>query len=189
MMPDPKWLDILKASGWKTTALAVAFGLFILIAHWGWFSALPDWVIPGAAFGFLVCGCLALASIGSTAFKFFPIQERIVHWLNVEREKRAARNYIPHMTREERAIIAYLLARNQTIFVANRDGGYAMTLISRGFVMPALQPGQAFYEADTPMAIPDHIWDVFVRHKDQFPYKPPEHGEYEGHPWRVPWEE
>jgi hypothetical protein len=30
MAPDPRWLEILKASGWQTTALAVASGLFLL---------------------------------------------------------------------------------------------------------------------------------------------------------------
>lgn len=64
-MLDAKWLELLKASGWQTAALAVASGLFILLTHRGWFPSLPDWVIPAATFGSLVCGCLALASIAS----------------------------------------------------------------------------------------------------------------------------
>jgi hypothetical protein len=45
MTPDPKWLEILKASGWQTTALAVAFGLFILAGRTGWLSSLDPWMI------------------------------------------------------------------------------------------------------------------------------------------------
>ena len=33
MTPDPKWLEILKASGWQTTGLACAFGVFLLLPH------------------------------------------------------------------------------------------------------------------------------------------------------------
>ena len=42
-----------------------AFGVSaFLIMRWGWFPRLPDWVAPATIFGFLVCGFLALASIG-----------------------------------------------------------------------------------------------------------------------------
>jgi len=61
-------------------------------------------------------------------------------------------------------------------------------LISRGILVPALKGGQVFSTEDMPVAVPDHVWDVLLAHKDQFPYTP-ERGErgVETHPWRVPW--
>ena len=62
MTPDPKWLEILKASGWQTAALAAACGLFWLVGRWGWLPPLDPWMIQAAAFGFFVTGFLAVAS-------------------------------------------------------------------------------------------------------------------------------
>jgi Super-infection exclusion protein B len=141
-----------------------------------------------AAAGLILFGCLAVASFLSALFKFFPIQKWFLHWITIHRQKRAARNYIQHMSSKERQIIAYLLAKNQKMFTCASDGGYAATLISRAILVRALQSGQVFRMDDMPMAVPDHIWDVLLAHKDQFPYRP-ERGERgaEVEPWRVPW--
>jgi superinfection exclusion protein B len=188
MTPDPRWLEILKASGWQTAAVAVACGLFLLAADFGWLPPLEPWMVLIAAAGFFLFGCLAVGSFLSALFKFFPIQKWFVHWITIHRQKRAACDYIQHMTPKERQIIAYLLAKNQKMFTCASDGGYANTLISRGILVRALVSGQVFRMEDMPVAVPDHIWDVFLAHKDQFPYKP-ETGErgVEVHPWRVPW--
>jgi hypothetical protein len=188
MTPDPRWLEILKASGWQTAAVAIACGLFLMAASLRWLPPLDPWMVLIAAAGLLLFGCLAVASFLSALFKFFPIQEWFVHWINIRRQKRATQDYIPHMTPQERQIIAYLLAKNQKMFTCSTDGGYATTLISRGILIRALMGGQVFASEDMPVAVPDHIWDVLVAHKDQFPYKP-ERGERGGeiHPWRVPW--
>jgi hypothetical protein len=187
MTPDPKWLAILKASGWQTTALAAASGLFLLWVHWGWISPGAPWVLPLVAFSFLVCFFLSLASIGSAALKFFRPEVWFLHWVNRRRGRRAVKDYIPHMTERERSIIAYLLAHNQKMIVADASGGYANTLLSRGILVRALQPGQVFYQNDTPMTVPDHIWTVLVEHRAEFPYQEPEEYEREPYPWRVPW--
>jgi hypothetical protein len=187
MTPDPRWLEILKASGWQTTALATAFGLFLLAAHIGWLPPLDPWMLHLAALAFLVCMCLALASMGSAAIKIFPVQKWLVYWMNTERKKKEIRKYIPHMTEDEKAIIAYLLARNQKVFTVESDGGHAVTLMSMGIVVRAGQPGQMFRGTDMPVAIPDYIWDVLEKHKDQFPYTPRNDGRIEAHPWRVHW--
>jgi hypothetical protein len=132
MTPDPKWLEILKASGWQTTALAVAFGLFLLAGRTGWLPSLDPWVIQLGALAFLVCGCLAVANMGAAVVKFFPIQKWLKFWIDVHRNKRQIIKYIPYMTPKEREIIAYLLANNQTTFIAAADGGHAATLLARG---------------------------------------------------------
>jgi hypothetical protein len=186
MTPDPRWLAILKASTWQTLALTLAFGLFIaLIPSFG--GELPYWVWPTVALCFLVCASLSLASILSALLRFFPLNIWIVHWINIARQKREVTRYIPHMTEKEKEIIGYLLAKNQKTLVAAQDGGFAMTLISRAIIVRALAPGQVFYSDDMPMMIPDHIWDVLLRHKAVFPYTQPRAGKTEPHPWRKPY--
>jgi hypothetical protein len=188
MTPDPRWLEILKASGWQTAAISAACGLFLLTGHWGWVPQLDSWMIQLAAFALLLSGFLAIASFISATLKFFPVQTWVLHWINMRRAKRAVQDYIPHMTEKERKIIAYLLAKNQKMFTAASDGGYAATLLSRGLVRVAAQSGQHVDMFDVPMMVPDYVWDVLVEHKEQFPYTPQRNsrGGGEPHPWRVP---
>ena len=74
------------------------------------------------------------------------------------------------------------------MFTAASDGGYAATLLSRGIICVAVRGGQHVDMLDVPMVVPDHVWDVLMQHKDQFPYKPQRSGRRDGevHPWRVP---
>jgi hypothetical protein len=160
MPPDPGWLEILKASGWQTAAVGVACGSFLLIARCGWVPPLETWMIQLAAVVTLICGALALASFLSATLKFFPVQTWFLHWFKRHWAKRAVRDYIPHMTDHEREIIAYLLAKNQKMFTAESDGGYAATLLARGIVRIAVQPNQHVAMSDVPMAVPDYVWDV-----------------------------
>lgn len=156
MPPDPRWLEILKASGWQTAAIAAACGSFLLIARWGWVPPLEAWMIQLAAIVTLICGALAIASFLSTTLKVFPVQKWFSHWVDRYRAKRAVRDYIPHMTEREREIIAYLLAKNQKMITADSDGGYASTLLSRGIIRIAAQPNQHVDMTDVPMVVPDH---------------------------------
>ncbi len=97
---------------------------------------------------------------------------------------KAIEKYIPYMTDKEIKIIAYLLNHNQKTFTCASDGGYASTLFSHGIVKIAARPGQTFNEEDMPATIPDDVWYILVKHKDQFPYKPTKD---KAHPWRIPW--
>ena len=65
MTPDPRWLELLKASGWQTLAIAGACGLFLLLAHWRWLPPLDPWMIQLAAFSLLLAALLAFASIAA----------------------------------------------------------------------------------------------------------------------------
>jgi hypothetical protein len=191
MMPDPKWLEILKASGPQTTALAFAFGAMLLVIRSGYIVSTDEWFTALHAFcwlAFLVSSSLSLASISHVAADFLEPRLRLVAWLRRRQQRKAVRNYIPFMTDKERKIIAYLLHYKQKTFTAASDGGFAATLISRQILVRALAPGQMFSGENMPLAVPDHVWDVLAEHKDQFPYSSPQsrHG-VEPSPWRVPW--
>jgi hypothetical protein len=185
--PDPRWLEILKASGWQTAGIAAACGVFLWLAHAGSFGQVDPLFSQLVAFAGLVTGFLALASLITAILKFFPAQKWFLLWYNLRRAKRAVRDYIPHMTEKEREIIGYLLAKNQKMFGAASDGGYASTLLSRGIVRVAARQGQHIDMMDVPMEIPDYVWEVLSAHRDQFPYTPRgTRNGVEPHPWRVP---
>jgi hypothetical protein len=67
MTPDPKWLEILKASGGQSASLAVACGVFLLVAHLGWIPEPYPWMVQAAVFVLILSGMLAITSF-ITAF-------------------------------------------------------------------------------------------------------------------------
>jgi hypothetical protein len=185
MAADPRWLEILKSSGGQSFALAGASGGLLLVMYFRVVPPLdPPWihVVIGL---FLLCSLLWAVSVLSWLNRFFSPRVWILHWHRLRQERTAVERYIPHMSDREKAIVAYLLAHNQKIFTADSDGGYATTLISRGVVVRALISGQRFHPSEMPLEIPDHVWQVLEKHKDQFRYDPS--AEEDGHPWRVHW--
>jgi hypothetical protein len=149
---------------------------------------LPAWVIPADAFCFLVCASLALASIGHAIADFLQPRKWLAEWIFVKQQRKDVREYIPFMTKQEKEILAYLLAKHQKIITADQDGGYAATLISHGILRRALQPYQVSTATNVPFTVPDHVWDELTQQREAFPYTPPNRRDgVEPHPWRVPW--
>ncbi len=57
MSADPKWLEILKASGWKTAALTGAAALVLYLNATKWFRVpLDSWMIQAAEVSVVVFG-------------------------------------------------------------------------------------------------------------------------------------
>ena len=94
--------------------------------------------------------------------------------------------YIPFMTAKDKEIIAYLLHHNQRMFTCEPDGGHATLLLSRGIVRIAARPGQQVDYSDVPFEVPLEVWNVLVKHRDQFPYTADDDAPY---PSRVHWME
>jgi hypothetical protein len=186
-IPDPKWLEILKAGGGQFAALACATGVFLVLQHLGWFGILPDWVFPTVTFAFLSFAFLALAALIKAIDQSSGVREWLLYLVEKRRAQKQVRDYIPCMTTKEREIIGYLLSKNQKMFTADEDGGYAATLMSRRIIVIAALRGQMIRGSRVPMAIPDHVWEVLAKHRDQFPYKPPPRGQVEPEPWRINW--
>ena len=185
---DPKWLEILKASGWQTTALAVACIFIVVLIKKDFIPTTnsPLWTaVP--SIGAVIFGCLSLAAIGNALAKAIKPGMRIDQWRLKRQKIIEVREYIPYMTDEDREIIGYLLYHNQKMFQTNQDGGYAAPLISKGIIKVSLRHGQVFDPLRVPFVIPDYAWSVFKKNKKLFPYSPPPEGENEKHPWAIPW--
>ena len=181
---DAKWLEILKASGWQTAALTVAFVTFIILVKTEIVLTTdsPLWIaIPAIAA--LICGSLFLASIGDWFVK--AIKPRIGKWRRIRRNQKMVRDFIPYMTDQDRAIIGYLLHHNQKMFQFEDTCGYAAPLLSKGIICAMGKHGQIIDSQWVPFAVPDHIWTVLEKNRDSFPYKPPDRNE--GYPWAIPW--
>jgi hypothetical protein len=186
---DPKWLEILKASGAQSAAAALACGGLLVVAHWGWLPPLDAWVIQAATFGALLFGFLAIASLVIAINKNAGINEWVMYGIERRQAQAEVRGYIPFMTAKEREIIGYLLAKKQKTLEVDHDGGHASTLISRRIIVLYGQKGQEYRSSHMPMIVPDHVWEVLVKHSSEFPYTPPKlrPGDVEPPPWRIPW--
>jgi hypothetical protein len=183
---DPRWLEILKASGGQSLAFAGAAGGVLLAIYLKLVPPLdPPWIHVTIAV-FLLGTLLWLASVASALNSFFSPRTWLVHWRRVHHQKRAAEQYIPHMTDREKRIIGHLIHHNQKTFTGAADGGYAVTLISRGIVIRQMIGGQQASALDVPFGIPDHVWDVLMEHKDKFPYRPEKNQGTVISPWREP---
>lgn len=184
-MPDPRWLEILKAGGWQLLATCVACVTFLLLDHWGTIPPLENWIVLLLLFAGLLTGLLTAVAIISSILKF--LTPWLLHFINQHRHRKAARNYIPNMQGREKEIIAHLLHHNQKTFIGAADGGYAMPLIANGIVVSAMVAGQVVDIENVPFRVPDHIWNELKKHSDQFPYMADDEPHEAGHPWRIHW--
>ena len=184
---DAKWLEILKATGWQTGALAIASLVFFCLVRFGLIpvSENPLWLAVPAALA-LLFGALAIASITALAAEIFRFRQRFEAWLQRRRDQERLRKHIPFMSDRDKRILGYLLYHRQKTFLAELSGGYAVGLISKGFIRRELSPGQDFDTNHVPFLVPDDLWSVLEEHQDCFPYAPPEDG-VEKHPWAIHW--
>lgn len=182
MTADPRWLEILKASGGQTAAVAVGLGLTYGLIQQGWLPSPGQFWLVAIAGGAIVCACLALVSLLTWVARQLPFARWVRKWMTDRAVSRSVQAYIPYMSEPDRLIIGYLLHHRQKSFTGDMDGGNAASLISRGIVVCTVRPGQAFSPSDMPFAIPDLVWDELERAREKFPYI-----ETDGLPWRVDW--
>jgi len=65
MGADPKWLEILKASGWQTTGLTAASATILYLNAKKRLPLAPDsWVVQAAEVSVVVFGLLTIFSVG-----------------------------------------------------------------------------------------------------------------------------
>jgi hypothetical protein len=185
---DPKWLEILKASGWQTTALTAACVVIIVLIKQDIIPTTesPLWIAVPSVFG-VIFSFLSLAAIGNAFVTAFEPGKRIKYWLFMRKKIKEVDDFIPYMTDKDKEIIGYLLYHNQKTFQADSDGGYAAPLIAKGIIRVACKQGQIIDHSWVPFEIPDFAWEVLAKNKVSFPYKPPQKGKTEVHPWAIHW--
>jgi hypothetical protein len=108
MTPDPRWLEILKASGWQTAAIAIACALLLWADHAHWLPRFDPWMVQLTAAAMIICGLLALASFASNS----AIQ--IANWSSSIKEWRALRHSIATLNPNETAFLKGLVENDQT---------------------------------------------------------------------------
>jgi hypothetical protein len=187
-----RFLDLLKASGWQVGAIALAAALFLYLGGTGVIPGVEPWMKLVAWTIMLFSGALALAAIGTASHK--GARASLVVWHRHrarQKAEQAFRDYIPYLTEKERQILGYLREKKQKTFVADHDGGYAGTLLARGYVTYIGVRGQSFDIDKTPMGVAEHVWKVMEERPADFPYQP-EYSDGPGrrvetHPWRIHW--
>src|SRR5262249_40892162 len=97
--PDPRWLEILKASGWQTAAISFSCAALLWASHAGWLPPFEPWLVQLTAAAMVICGSLALATFISNA------AIRIGKWVNSFNEWRELRHSISTLNTEEIAFL------------------------------------------------------------------------------------
>lgn len=179
---------MLKASGWQTTFLAIAFGVIFLMIQTETIAVTdsPLWLAIPAIFT-IIFSCLSLATIFSSFFRWLNLGQKYENWKSNREYVKEVVEFIPHMEAKDKEIVAYLLHYNQRTFTNDQDGGYAATLLSKGIVKISARHGQSIDLTRVPFEVPGFIWVELVKRKDQFPYSPPQKGQLESYPWVIPW--
>lgn len=112
MSIDPKWLDILKVNGFKSFALAISFGLFLLAeTKWGFLPTSEPWIYPLAILFFLVFSLLFVSSILEFLYKNLFIKA-LPNWL----EKISWERKIKSLSGDARKLLALLENDSREIF-------------------------------------------------------------------------
>lgn len=180
-----KTLELIKASGWQTAAIAASCGLMWWLITVNVVPTPEPYVVVIIAWGFFLFSFLTIAAICAAASRVGR------NWLIQTMAKRAfaasIERAIPFMTEKEREIVGHLLHHNSKVFEADHDGGYAASLLGRRFITILAQRGQSFDLDRVPMIVPDPVWEVWKRHQDKFPYKRILDDGHEVDPWRISW--
>src|ERR1700735_345492 len=135
------------------------------------------WILQNRTWLFDGAGSLIVVGIfGWLANRFLNPERKslglrgvLAHRWAIHQARRQVARDIPSMTPKEKEIVGYLLANNLKTFSYSLDGGSASTLISKQIVVCALLPEQVTTRFGVPFTVPDHAWDVLVKHKAEFP--------------------
>ncbi|URK88435.1 superinfection exclusion B family protein [Rhizobium sp. RCAM05350] len=181
-------IEFLKASPWQTGAIAFACGLLLFLSS---IEITPNlnsplkltiWAV------LLFSASLTLAALAES-LKDLAVQaltkRRVRQQIKLSQE--AFRQYVPFLSDKERQIFGYLLEKRVKTFTGDHDGGYAGTLIARGFIRYAGVRGQTFDQDKCPLMVPDYVWEVLEEMRADFPYRPENVRGGEMHPWRISW--
>ena len=182
-------VDLLKASGVQTGALALgAFG-YIWLSQRGIMPALEGKWLPGVSlFGVgaaALCAASAVAFVFSSVKAFRPVQR----WWQNRRFKADFIANLDNLSFRERQILGFLCHHNQKVFTTDFDGGHAASLIARGYLQHFAAPGQRLPARAFPTRVVQPVWELMKAVPEAFPYEPQFDGDGEIPPWRRHWME
>lgn len=170
VLPDGRWLEILKQGGVTLLMLAAACGL---IAYLGQIHllAFPSWVFEALLSGSILFGLLAVGAAITAVGR--SVERWWTGMMKTRANRRAILKQIPLLTLEERKIIGDMIGQE-----ANGRTVYGMSpvinsLVSKGFLRVAIAPGMSCDIQTMPVVVPEDVWELVNRHRDQFP-PPPE---------------
>lgn len=127
-----KWVEILKAGGWKTAATSAVSGVFLFAIWMDWIQNSENIVWIYDAVGVLaLSACLTIASI----FQAFLDLLRPIGMLLRSHKRRIMRKElieeIQYFRDQEKDFAVYLLNHNQQMFLTDIDEDHTRDVIAR----------------------------------------------------------
>ncbi|WP_455962078.1 hypothetical protein [Methylorubrum aminovorans] len=188
-----KFVDVLKATGWQTGFIALAAALFLYLSQAGFLPPLEPWMLQTGWAVALAFAALSAASLATACQN--GVKAAWAWWQSRRARQAAERRFIddiPTLTEHERRILGYLRHHRKRAFDTDMDGGYANTLLSKGYVRH-VYGAQDVDSTRVPTHVVDYVWRIVNERPGDFPHDPQwsqERGHrsrVETHPWRIPW--
>lgn len=179
MLPDPKWLDVLKLPLRATTSVALAAGFFLVADLLGWFDLGPLGPITRPIIVLVLVGAAALSSVTTIYYLLAPIRERqkleqlsarrAIRRGEQEEEKAAFRAkvlaWLNSLSRQELRQIAKCLRDGSPSFYTYVHSPAVSNLQAKGLVWT---PGGPHHQDHYPFTIRDFVWEALQDRKDEF---------------------
>ena len=141
---------------------------------------LPPSVVVSALVVGVVCTCLAVVGLFPSAWRATLPLHRLFALRRAQKRIEAERAFLQP---KERRIVGCLLATKQRMVEVLPDGEEAKTLIAKGFLVSS-QGQPRVVHRDMCYEVPAHVWDVLVKHQEEFPFDP---ASDPANPWRTHW--
>jgi hypothetical protein len=109
-----------------------------------------------------------LEYLSGAVSKFRKDRARLRH---IDEFKASFIDEIPRMDSRERTIIGYLRHHNQNRFEGRYDGGYASSLLAKGYVL-RVSPGQPYDAFRHPFEVNPALWPIIREREADFPHQP-----------------
>jgi hypothetical protein len=168
-----KLFDLLKTRAWLSLSASLSMFVFIYLEREG--------IIDSSPFPLLVlvawfAGIVLLAPPVASVFEHLSgwTQRRLEgrqQDKKVDEFKESFRSEIPRLSDRERVILGYLRHYNRTSFEARYDGGYASSLIAKGYIL-RISPGQPYDAFRHPFQVNPHLWEIIRSHEKDLPHQP-----------------
>lgn len=169
-LPDPRWLEILKAGGSTFLAIFITSLTIWILIQMGHLPRSDDfWQVYGLPIVIILSFSMIFIRAIDFISKEYHLHQRTKNWFFLRADQKRIARYLPFMTEGEKDILGWMIHKKIKVLIAPVDGGKAASLLSSKILVRHAHPGQIVDTLSTPFRVPDHVWEVLEKHIEIFP--------------------